>query len=137
MIDANIVASRLSTIEQCFEMLGQIKEKGFSHYQSDFGTRLMAERALHLVIESCIDISNHIIAVRGFRRPKDYADVFKILGEQDLLNEDLTKRLINMARFRHRLVHLYSTIDDRLVFSFIETDLKDILDFSRVIAQML
>jgi uncharacterized protein YutE (UPF0331/DUF86 family) len=87
-------------IEQHIEVLNKVKEKGLIHYQSDLDTQLKAERALHVIIEACIDIANHIISVKALRRPKDYADVFKILGEANIINEELTTNLVNMARFR-------------------------------------
>ncbi len=136
MIDKRTIAMRVTIIEQCMQVLEKIRKKGLAHYEADLESRLMAERALHIVIESTVDISNHIIAVRGWRRPRDYADVFRILGEMRVIDEDLTNRLMKMARFRHRLVHVYSSIDNRLVFSFIENDLKDILEFVKIVVSI-
>jgi uncharacterized protein YutE (UPF0331/DUF86 family) len=33
-----------------------------------------------VAIESCIDMSNHVIARNGFRVPEDYGDTFKVMA---------------------------------------------------------
>lgn len=38
---------------------------------------------LILVIESAIDICNHVIAKNNFRVPEDYADTFKVMAGPD------------------------------------------------------
>lgn len=137
VIDSQTVSSRLSTIEQCLDVLKRIRKEGRKTYLADLDKRLIAERALHIAIEACIDVSNHIIASRGYRRPQDYADVFKVLGENDVIESSLTNRLMDMARFRYRLVHLYSTLDDKVVFSILENNLQDIKDFAASAAELL
>ncbi len=137
MIDSDTIYSRLSTIEQCMRVIERTKEKGLQHYLKDLDTRFLTERALHLAIEASIDIANHIISNHGFRRPKDYADIFQILGEEKIITEDLSERLIHMTRFRTRLVHLYSTLDNEIVFSILENEISDILEFTAVVSEML
>lgn len=89
---------------------------------------------LQISIECCLDIANHIIAAEGFRAPKDYADSFKVLEESGVVSEKLGTKLRQMAKFRNRLVHLYGEIDDGFVHTFVNHDIRDILEFKRVIA---
>jgi uncharacterized protein YutE (UPF0331/DUF86 family) len=89
---------------------------------------------LQVSIECCLDIVGHIIAAEGFRAPKDYADSFKVLEEKNVFGQELGVKLRQMAKFRNRLVHLYGEIDDKYVYEFIKKDLKDILEFKKVIA---
>jgi len=81
-----------------------------------------------------LDVANHIIAAKGFRAPKDYADTFKVLEEHEVLDKELVMKLRQMAKFRNRLVHLYGEIDDAYVYTFITNDIKDIMEFKKVIA---
>lgn len=94
-----------------------------------------AKYYLQVSIECCLDIANHIIAAEGFRAPRDYADSFKVLEENAVLDEDLGMKLRQMAKFRNRLVHLYGEIDDAYVYAFIKQDLQDILDFKKVVSE--
>jgi len=137
VIDSQIVSSRLSTIEQYLDRLERIRKEGSKACMADFDRRLIAERALHIAIEACIDISNHIISSRGYRKPQDYADVFKVLEENDVIESSLNNPLMDMARFRHRLVHLYSRLDNKVVFSILKENLQDIRDFAASVAELL
>jgi uncharacterized protein YutE (UPF0331/DUF86 family) len=84
-------------------------------------------------IECCLDVANHIIASEQFRAPKDYADSFKVIEEEEIVNNDLGQRLRQMAKFRNRLVHLYSEIDDSYVYQFMNENLNDIEEFKSII----
>jgi uncharacterized protein YutE (UPF0331/DUF86 family) len=93
-----------------------------------------AKYYLQVSIECCLDVANHIIATERFRAPRDYADSFKVLEENHVLDGNLGMKLGQMAKFRNRLVHLYGEIDDAYVYEFIGKDLQDIEGFKAVIA---
>jgi uncharacterized protein YutE (UPF0331/DUF86 family) len=73
---------------------------------------------------------------RSVRAPESYADVFRSMAEADLLPKDLAARLAEGARQRNVLVHLYMDIDDRKVFSSLES-LDDLREFAKVVAAQL
>jgi len=90
----------------------------------------------HLVIavECCIDIANHVIASENYRFPSDNADSFTSLVEAGVLPRESEERLRAMARFRNRLVHLYSHVDDGRVYESLRDDLLDIDSSASAIA---
>ncbi len=88
---------------------------------------------LQVSIECCLDVAAHIVASERYRVPRDYADTFKVLEEQGIIDPHLEHRLKQMAKFRNRLVHLYGEIDDRAVYRIAREDLKDIEDFKAII----
>jgi uncharacterized protein YutE (UPF0331/DUF86 family) len=52
-----------------------------------------AKYYLQVSIECCLDVSNHIIASERYRAPKDYADTFKILEEEGVIDPQLSMKL--------------------------------------------
>lgn len=92
-----------------------------------------AKYYLQVSIECCLDVANHIIAAERFRAPMDYADTFKVLGENDVIPPEHASKLQRMAKFRNRLVHMYGEVDDEQVYSFIEKDIKDIEMYRAII----
>jgi uncharacterized protein YutE (UPF0331/DUF86 family) len=90
----------------------------------------------HFVIatESCIDIANHVIASEGFRLPRDNADSFAVLVEEGVVGAEWKDRLASMARFRNRLVHLYSAVEDELVFDYLQEGVGDLDAFAKAVA---
>ncbi len=88
-----------------------------------------AKYNLIVVIEGAVDLCNHVIAKNRFRTPEDYADTFRVITEQDAFDKEFTTALIQMARFRNRLVHIYWDIDDKELYRIIQTRLGDIKRF--------
>jgi uncharacterized protein YutE (UPF0331/DUF86 family) len=88
-------------------------------------------------IEACVDISNHIISVKGFRRPMDYNDVFLVLEKNKLINKDFSYRLQEMAKFRNVLVHGYALVDRSKLFKIAKEDVKDIVQFVKVFLKVI
>jgi uncharacterized protein YutE (UPF0331/DUF86 family) len=85
-----------------------------------------------VAIEGALDLCNHVIAKNGLRTPEDYADTFRVLAERGAFDADFTNTLIQMARFRNRLVHIYWEVDNRELRSLVHTRLQDIRRFLTV-----
>jgi uncharacterized protein YutE (UPF0331/DUF86 family) len=67
------------------------------------------ETTLHILIEACIDLAQHIIADEKLREPESYRGTFAILAENGILRHNDLENFENMASFRNLLVH-YSRI---------------------------
>ena len=133
MVSIEKITDKLEQLDEFLDVLSEIKRNSIDSFLKDKILIGGAKYYLQVSIECCLDIANHIIAAQGFRAPKDYADSFKVLEEEDLLNDSLGKKLRQMAKFRNRLVHLYGEIDNAYVYSFIQHDMQDILAFKKVI----
>jgi len=92
---------------------------------------------LTVSFEACVDIANHLISVERLRAPKDYRDTFKVLNEARILPGDLTQRMLDLAGFRNRVVHLYWEVDDGRVFSFLVNELSDFDEYARCVVEHL
>ena len=82
-----------------------------------------------VALEVCIDLGRHVVASKGLRTPLDYADVFAVLHEADLLDAETAAQLSDTARFRNLLVRGYATVDDRRVVEILRTRLDDLMRF--------
>jgi uncharacterized protein YutE (UPF0331/DUF86 family) len=85
-----------------------------------------AKYLLIVATEAALDVCNHLVSRRGPRSPADYADCIGILAEMGAIDPDLRGRLVNMARFRNLIVHLYWKVDDREVHRVIREDLGNL-----------
>lgn len=88
-------------------------------------------------LQVAIDICNHIIAEERLGQPREYAEVFRVMGEAGIFPEDLVRRLEQMAKFRNLLVHLYGEVDDRQVYEILQTRLGDFEQFEFAIQDFL
>ncbi|HEY3568148.1 MAG TPA: DUF86 domain-containing protein [Thermoanaerobaculia bacterium] len=97
----------------------------------------LAERYLHLACESVLDIAQHVIADRGYPQASSYRNAVEVLGEEGLIDDDLSERLQRWMGFRNILVHLYLEIDHGRVYDAIQEDLKDFETFAASMTQLL
>ena len=122
------VASEMLTALERLEELRRLPEVEFT---ADPHMVSSAKYNLIVAIEGAIDLCNHVISKNGFRTPEDYADTFRVLEERGAFDADFTNALIQMARFRNRLVHIYWDIDDTELYRIVSTRLDDIRRFLR------
>ena len=84
-----------------------------------------------------LDIGNHIIAERGFEKPGSYADIFRILRENQILPKELYENLEGMAAFRNILVHDYMRLDRERVFEMIKSKTCYLEDLGALFSELL
>lgn len=118
-----------SEILLSLERLEELKALSEEEFLSDPHKIGSAKYNLIVAIEGMIDLCNHIIAKNGFRTPEDYADTFKVMYELGAFSKEFTATLIQMARFRNRLVHIYWEIDDNELYRILKSHLPDIKTF--------
>jgi uncharacterized protein YutE (UPF0331/DUF86 family) len=134
-LDKRMIQLRIDVIERNLKEIENIaKEK---QEKISYRDELALKHALLECIEACIDISNHIISVKGFRRPMDYSDVFIVLEENKIISKNLSCRLQEMAKFRNVLVHRYALVDRRKLFKIVKEDIKDVVEFVKVVLKYI
>jgi uncharacterized protein YutE (UPF0331/DUF86 family) len=133
MVFPGKISDKFLQLDEYLGILGKVQKTPLQDFRNDKILVGGAKYYLQVSIECCLDVANHIIAAEGFRAPRDYADSFKVLEENGIIEESLCTRLRQMAKFRNRLVHLYGEIDDAYVYEYISTELTDILKFKKVI----
>ncbi len=137
MVNAVIVERILADIRANLNDLRAASDITWDIYRTDTRARRFVERTLHVLIEGCIDIVQHIIADEGMREPKNYRDGFAVLAEHGIFKADELNRFENMASFRNLLVHYYERIDDEIVYGIFKKNLTDFDRFSARIADYL
>jgi uncharacterized protein YutE (UPF0331/DUF86 family) len=115
LVDVESVRSRLGRLDELLGELDAIRAGGHDAYMAESRTRLAAEHALQLAIQSCIDIGAHLISELGLQAPSDYRGVFASLSSAGL-DAQLAERLAQAAGMRNILVHGYLDIDDEAVW---------------------
>jgi uncharacterized protein YutE (UPF0331/DUF86 family) len=128
-----ITSEILTSLERLEELKG-LPEGVFLSDPHKIGS---AKYSFVVAIEGIIDLCNHIIAKNGFRTPEDYADTFRVMAERGAFNEEFTNILIQMARFRNRLVHIYWEVDDNELYRIVQSRLQDIRDFLKNIGRFI
>jgi uncharacterized protein YutE (UPF0331/DUF86 family) len=90
-----------------------------------------------MMIETCADVAGHIIADKGLRIPKSYADTFKVLLEEKILDKKLYAVMEKIAKFRNIVVHHYDKVDAEIVTAILKKDVTDFISYKQAIIQFL
>jgi len=138
--------NRINT-ERIKQFAGEIKEslnvlrgyipKGKEQILKDSTLLGSIKYNLIVAIQGCIDICNHIVAKKGGRAPQDYGDCFKLMAELGILENNFSDRLVQMAKFRNLLIHLYWEIDNERVYQILNKNLDDIEQFLNAVGSFL
>ncbi len=87
MISSEVINAMIDLIEENIRLIEETKSQGYESFSSSFRDIQAAKHSLQEAIEACLDIGSHIIAEKGFRRPDDYKDIYKVLEDiQEFVN---------------------------------------------------
>ena len=137
MVDRILVERILADIVANLRDLTDATDITWEKYQTDKRARRFVERTLHIIIEACIDVAQHIISDEKFREPSSYRDTFTVLAENEIIPLDDLERFEKMASFRNLLVHFYEKVDDAIVFGLFKNNLDDVELFTKRIVAYL
>jgi len=137
MISKDVVNAMIDIIDENIRLIEDIRSQGYESFSGSFRDIQAAKHSLQEAIEACLDIGSHIIAEKGFRRPEDYKEIFKVLEENGIIDHGLSEKLQEMAQFRNLLVHRYGQIDIKRVYIIMSNDLKDIQKFAKSILKYI
>ena len=86
---------------------------------------------LHLwqAVQVTIDLATSSCVRLGLGTPATYAEAFRLLAGQGLLDQDLAERLARAAGFRNLLVHGYGRLDLQRVHAIARTGPADLRAF--------
>ena len=137
MVDKTLILRKLAEVDQYLSQVKEYAGVSLDQYESSWKTQRIVERTLQMMIETCVDIAGHIISDKGYRIPKSYSDTFRVLHEEQLVNDKLYAALEKMAKFRNVVVHHYDKVDSEIVVGILKKDLKDFRGFRESIVNFL
>lgn len=130
------IKEHLMRLNRYYLQLADLGKASLEEFQSDSMRRAASERTLHLAIETCINIGNRLISLIQFEKPvnapETYADIFVQLRNLEIINPDFAERLVKMAKFRNRLVHLYWEVDVDTVYQILKENIADFKNFQQI-----
>jgi uncharacterized protein YutE (UPF0331/DUF86 family) len=137
MVDEALILRKLAELDQYSSQLKEYENTTVEQYSDDWKIQRIIERTLQMMIETCTDIAGHIISDKGYRIPKSYADTFKVLLEEKILDRKLYAVMEKIAKFRNIVVHHYDKVDAEIVTAILKNDLADFISYKEAIIQFL
>jgi len=105
MVDRDLLRHKLHLLSRSIAKLDKYRNISLAELAGNEERRDAIERVLHVAVQSCLDIGNHVIADLDLREPADYKDIMVILTEAGILPKE--KRLSSLQEW-HSFVMLSS-----------------------------
>ena len=137
MVKQELVAARLEKLREYLKTLKAIQKYDREQFKTDVFVHATAERYLQLAIECLLDVGNHVISDRGFRKPDTYAEVFEILSQNRVIPKKLYEEIEGMTAFRNILVHDYLRLDLDRVYQVLQQKVRHIERLSVIFGRLL
>jgi uncharacterized protein YutE (UPF0331/DUF86 family) len=135
------IKEHLKLLNKYYLLLRDVRKKQYKDFEKDAILQGSSERFLQLSIESCLNIGNRLISLEQFNKPtttpETYADIFVQLKNIGVIDSPFCDRLVKMAKFRNRLVHLYWEIDKKNIYEIIRDNLEDFKLFEQHVVNFI
>ena len=136
-MDKERLAKYIQELEGYLAHLVELGRYPEEEFLSDWRIHDLADRQLHLTLETFLTVGEIVISECGFRKPDTYADIPRILYENKVIGKQLNEELVDLARFRNVLVHGYLHLDHERVYRRLHTDPRIIEDFIEAIKEFV
>ena len=118
------ILSQLQTLDDALRAWERYQQIPFDDLAQKKDTQYMVCHVLLLSIQASVDIATGIAVMKTPRRPGTYRETFQVLGNYQIIPEDLAKELSRLAGFRNILVHEYTALDIHRVYRVLQDDLE-------------
>jgi len=138
MINKEFINERLILIDSFLKELYELVVLDEDSFISQKRNTAACESFLRRTLEAIFDIGRHILAKTGYiDMATEYKSIAKGLTEIGIVDRKLGEKLVEMAGYRNRLVHMYNLVSDKELYQIIQSDLKDIEEFVSAIKRFI
>lgn len=119
MVTNDVVLNKIATIERCVKRVNEVYGSNPENLQ-DFTKQDSIILNIQRACEASIDLAMHIVSDLKLGLPKTSREAFKLLEENNIIDHELAKTLMNMVGFRNIAVHDYQAIELNILQAIIE-----------------
>ena len=131
MIDPQAIQALLQTFSEYTEDLRTYQQLNCDEVIADRNYQSMIRYALQTAIQCVIDIANHLLIGGDLEQPPDSRSAILGLGKHGILPQDFAQELAGLSGLRNVIVHRYITVDDELIYQFLQRCVADFETFNQ------
>ncbi len=136
-IERDTIVKRIEGIEAELVELNKLAAQNITEFSSGSGYKL-AQYHLHRALEGVFNISSHILARIPGGQATQYKEIAQKLGEHGVVPKDFAEtKLVEMAKYRNRLVHFYAEVTPEELYKILTQDLGDFDVFLSAVKDLL
>jgi uncharacterized protein YutE (UPF0331/DUF86 family) len=135
VVDKAVLAKRIAGIRDAVARIKLMLPATAEEFAADRTAREVVILNLFVALQDTLALAVHWLADEGSDVPQAYRDVFTALGAGGVLPLDLATRLAAASGLRNLVAHQYGTLDWTRIHAIATTELDDLLQFCRELAQ--
>ena len=124
--------NEISTVKKYLDLLLIFRPYSWQEIQEDPFRRGSCERYLHLLLQATLDLAEAIISFKKYRKPSSYAEMFEILAEQKVIDNEMQEELRAFAKLRNSMTHDYEYLKPEHLQYFLADGRKTIEAFLQI-----
>ena len=132
----DVILNKAGVIERCIARVREEHDGNDENLMKNFTRQDSIILNLQRSCEATIDLAMHLVKEKKLGIPQESKDAFLMLSEADLLDKELSERLMKMVGFRNIAVHDYKKLNLEIVKSIVNNDLDVFLNFSKWAIQL-
>jgi uncharacterized protein YutE (UPF0331/DUF86 family) len=133
MIDKDLIRQKVGNIQNCLNSIRKYTDNLNPASLEDLKTQDAVVINLERAIQASVDIAAHIVSEKQLGTLNSMKDSFITLYRNNIINQELSLRLIKMIGFRNIAVHAYDDLNISILEKILSHHLVDFEDFYRVV----
>lgn len=134
-MDKDVLQTKLEMLVRCIQRIKSQNVATLADLEASLDKQEIIILNLQRAVQICVDIGNHI-AVDYAVSPTTMSDVFRILAKKNVITKLNADNLAKAVGFRNIAVHQYDVLDNNIIFSIVQNNLRDFADFASAIAKL-
>ena len=136
-MDKDIIKSKMESLIRCINRIKDKKPESVEILKKDLDIQDIISINIERAVQLCVDIGSHVLADYSIPTPKTMSNVFIVLAQNKIIDDNLANKLAKAVGFRNIAVHSYQTINWETVFQIITTELEDFKQFIKEIMKLI
>ena len=132
-----VIRQRLQLLESYVQHLQGYRARTYDEVRSDMSLTWAIEHGLQLSIQCVSDVCHYLVADLVLVVPATSQEAIELLRDAGVFPATFADTLVQMARFRNLLVHVYAHIDLERVYDHLQNHLDDFGQFAQHVLHFL
>lgn len=124
MVEEEVVVDKLRRIDQYTDDLKQMRGMSKEEYVDDMVTQRAVERTFMNLIQSCIDLAQHIRSMENLSPSDTSKQEIEAIGNAGIVSIETQEKIEEAVGFRNVLAHRYSDVNHDVVYDVLHNDLR-------------
>lgn len=134
-MDKDVLQTKLEMLVRCIQRITSQNIVTLADLEASLDKQEIIILNLQRAVQICVDIGNHIVVDYAIS-PATMSDVFRILAEKNVISKQNADNLAKAVGFRNIAVHQYDVLDNNIIFSIVQDNLKDFTAFASAVAKL-